>query len=512
MSGGFYAPAELSPLFEQIRLASLDDSTWRQYIADGFLYDQHFFNAFLNLHEAPIQLLDPTVYGWEGLVKEGGVQVYRSGSRLINRHTHSTLRLALFGGAQQSPELLRSLPIDIAALIFERIAPDKPGIDTALAQLYAALSQPLGQVSAEPFVKDILTLLIAEIPHLASACAPHFPLAGRGSYFANPDGIKSTAFTHPLPQCTWNGRRCGGAYLDADEYRQIRSIVRGLGIRTVLETGAGETSILFHSLGVKAFSLEYQRGPWADAAAGGGATCLFVPFDHARRRFVEPELGNRLAEFEVSDVDLLFIDSPVGTRNRQHVLSQLLGWVKPRFALYHDSLRDAANLFQDQQRHGLRLVHFFDSPSGLTLFALPPYGESATLSDSFDAATVVPDPRAGIGFLEPHTTVFEPGCQSRVRVALINVAGAALSSRYAQPVCMTYHWRTRDGNMVVWDGVRTALPCDLDPGDSTECLLTVVAPDQEGEYVLQAAVVQDGVAWFETTDPKFTDALLVCVR
>ena len=512
MSGAFYAPAELSSLFEQICLASLDDATWRRYIVEHHLYDQHFFNAFLNLYEPPIELLDPTVYGWEGLLKGGDVQVYRSGQRLINRNTRRTLRLALFGGIQQTPEVLRSLPIDIAALLYERIAPGKPSMDAALAQVYAALSPPLGERSPEPFVKDILTLLIAEIPHLARAYTSHPDLANRASYLADPDGFRSIAFANPLPQCTWNGLRCGGAYRDPDEYRQIRAIVRRLNIRKVLETGAGETSILFQSLGVKTFSLEYQRGPWVDRAAGRGCACMFVPFNHALRRFSEPELRDRLAEQELSDVDLLFIDSPIGTRNRQNLLSQLLSWVKPRFVLYHDSLRDSANLFQDQTRHGLRLIHFLDSPRGLTLFAIPPYDDSGTLSDFFDAATVVSEPRTRIAFLEPGATVFEPGGQSRVRIALTNTAGAMLSSRYTQPVNMAYHWRTSDGQMVVFDGVRTSLPCDLEPGDTAECLLSVVAPEQEGEYLLQAAVVQEGVAWFETTEPKSTAELLVCVR
>ena len=511
MSGGFYAPAELFPLFEQIRLASLDDATWRRYIAEGFMYDQHFFNALPSMYEAPIEVLDPAVYGCEGFVNQGDLQVYRSGPRLINKYTGQALRLILFAGLQQTPELLRSLPIDIAALIFERIAPDTPSLDAALAQLYAALSRPLGQPSPEPFVKDILTLLIGEIPHLARAYTSPFDLADRVSYFANPDGIKLVAFANPLPQCAWNGLCCGGAYLDADEYRRIRAIVRAFNIRKTLETGAGETSILFQNLGVKTFSLEYQQGPWADRAAASGAACVFVPFDHARRRFSEPELRDRLAGQELTDVDLLFIDSPIGTQDRQDVLSQLLAWVKPRFVLYHDALRDATNLFRDQARHGLRLIDFLDSPRGLALFALPPHETSERLPDFFDPGTVVPEPRASIAFVEPHVTVLEPGGQSRVRVTLTNTAAANLSSRYTQPVRMTYHWRTGDGGMLVWDGVRTGLPCDLEPGDTVECLLTVAAPEREGEYLLQLAVVQDGVAWFDTADPESRAELLVRV-
>lgn len=512
MSGGFYAPAELHPLFEQIRLASLDDATWRRYIADGFLYDQHFLNAFLNLHDAPIQLLDPTVYGWEGLLKEGTVQVYRSGSRLVNKHTHRTLRLALFGGVHQTSKLLRSLPIDIAALIFQRIARETPSMDDALGGLYAALSDTLGRPLPDPFVKDILALLLAEIPHVAEAPASYPDLANRPSYFDNPDGIRSIAFANPPPQCTWNGLRCGGPYLDAGEYRQIRRIVRELNIRNVLETGAGETSILFRSLGLRVFSLEYQQGPWADRAAKHGCTCLFVPFDHQQRRFAEPELRNRLAAQKLTDVDLLFIDSPIGTQNRQHVLSQLLGFVKPRFVLYHDSLRDSANVFTDQMQHGLRLVSFLNSPRGLALFAVPPCRKLPALPEVFHAATVVAKPLVTIAILDRYVGPVDTGGQFHVRIALTNSGAMTLSSRYLQPVYVAYHWLADDGRMVLWDGLRTNLPTDLDPGDRVEFLLKVVAPEREGDYLLKAAVLQEGITWFKTTEPEVAAELLVRVR
>jgi hypothetical protein len=510
-SCAFYAPIGLFPLFEEMRLASLDDTTWRRYIAEGFLYDQQFLNAFLNKNEAPIELLDPTVYGWDGLLSRGAVQVYRSGRRLLNKHTHRTLRLALFAGPQQTPELLRSLPIEVASLIFERIAPDKPTWEGAMAQLYAALSDPLGKRSREPFVKDILKLMITEIPHLAANYASP-DLANQPSYFANPDLIRSAAFANPLPQCTWNGLFCGGANLDPEEYCQVRTLVRRLNIRQVLEAGAGETSILFQALGAKTYSLEYQRGPWVDRATASGATCLLVPFDEERRRFSEPELRDRLAELGLSAVDLLFIDSPVGARNRHNVPSQLLEQVKPRFVLYHDSLRDSANLLQDQVRHDLKLIYFLDSPRGLALFALPPHETSGWLTDSFDAATVVSEGRVILAFLEPRAAVLQAGERSCVRIGLTNTTEDTLSSRYTQPIHLAYHWLAMDGTTVVWDGVRTGLPCDLDPGDTVECLLTVVAPEQEGIYRLQAAIVQEGVSWFEIAEPDSAAEAVVCVE
>lgn len=510
-SGAFFVPAERYSFFEQLRLASLDDEIWRKYIIEKCLYDNHFLCAFINLRDEPIDFIDPHVYGWRGFLEDGQLKVCRSGSRLVNRHTGKSLAVVLFAGVQQTPELLRSLPFDVCTLIFQRITRRDITVDDALAEVYAALSFSLPASVPDPFVKDVLALILADVPDLAKAACGEVDLRGRTSYFSNPDAMKSVAFANPLPEVTWNGLCCGGAYLDADEYRQIRATVRRLNIRKVLETGAGETSVLFRSLGLATFSLEYQPGPWADRAAARGCTCMFVSFDHKRRRFSETELRDRLAEQRLSDVDLLFIDSPIGTRNRQNLLLQLLSWVKPQFVLYHDSLRDSANLFQDQMRHRLKLLYFLDSPRGLALFGVPPCEEWGTLWDPFDASTVVPDPRTSVAFIEPHSTVFEGCGKSRVRIALTNTSGTMLSSRYEQPVLMAYHWRTREGKMVVWDGVRTALPCCLEAGDTIECLLTVVAPEQEGEYLLQAAVVQDGVAWFETTEPKSAAELHVRV-
>ena len=509
MSGGFFAPVELLPLFERIRMESLNDATWRRYIAEGFLYDQHFFNALLNLYEAPIQPLDPSEYGWEGLLKRDTVQVYRSGRQLINIETGSTLRLVLFGGVEQNPPVLRSLPIDVAALIFERITPNIPGLDDALAQLYAALSFPLAQPSPEPFVKDILSHLVGEIPHLVKAYTSEIELAHRSSYFVNSDEMRSIACANPLSHCTWNGLQCGGAYLDANEYHRMRAYVRQLDIRSVLETGAGETSILLHGLGVSALSLEYQQGPWADRAAEHGCRLAFVPFDRRLRRFAEPELRKTLSDHSVSAVDLLFVDSPPGTRNRQNVLSQLLALVKPRYVLYHDAVRDAANIFRDQVRHGLKLIDFFDSPRGLVLFRLPSDVKAGMFAEQFDPATILPEQRTTVAFVRPWPGAVKPGEKFRPLVTLTNTSSATLSSRYARPVHIAYHWRSGDGQMLVWDGVRTVLPCDLEPGDAIECPLTVVAPPENGDYFLQVALVQEHVAWFECARPGAAE---LCVR
>jgi len=58
------------------------------------------------------------------------------------------------------------------------------------------------------------------------------------------------------------------------------------------------------------------------------------------------------------------------------------------------------------------------------------------------------------------------------------------------------HWLRENNEPVVNDDGRGALLYDLAPGEETEMLLTVTAPTEPGNYVLEIDMVQEGVAWF----------------
>jgi hypothetical protein len=63
-------------------------------------------------------------------------------------------------------------------------------------------------------------------------------------------------------------------------------------------------------------------------------------------------------------------------------------------------------------------------------------------------------------------------------------------------VFVAYHW-FRDHKLVVWDGVRTHLPRDLEPGGRATLSARVKTPAESGSYVLQITLVQELVTWFE---------------
>ena len=58
------------------------------------------------------------------------------------------------------------------------------------------------------------------------------------------------------------------------------------------------------------------------------------------------------------------------------------------------------------------------------------------------------------------------------------------------------HWLDRNGDAVANDDGRAPLMRDLKPGEEAEFQLTVNAPKEPGEYILEIDMLQEGVSWF----------------
>lgn len=63
-------------------------------------------------------------------------------------------------------------------------------------------------------------------------------------------------------------------------------------------------------------------------------------------------------------------------------------------------------------------------------------------------------------------------------------------------VNLAYHWLTLRGQVVVYEGVRTPFPENLDPGKSVDLAMTIEPPPRPGKYLLEVTLVQESVAWF----------------
>ena len=506
-SGILYAPASRKPFFEELYRQSLIDTVWQKYIFQDRLYDNHFFCAMLNLLHEPVRPLDEQVYGWQGFYFHQQVQVKRQGEHLVNKTNGKLLRVVLFAGVRQSYDFILTLPTDVASLLLDRIMSAADDPDQALAAYITAANARLANVE-DPHSMVVLQGTLAEMRHLLKHAGESW--RGSRSYYDNPEAMRAFACAEPASQTEWNGLQCGGAYLEGDEYRAIRDIVRELGIQTVLETGAGESSILFSRLGVKAVSVESQEGPWLDRARAHGCTALHVPYDEERAEFAEDELCSKLQEIGLHNVDLLFIDSPVGTSRRRNLLSQFMNLVTPRYVMYHDAVRDAENIYLDQNKFSLRPVRFLDSVRGLILLENP----GTTLTSSPQPTTDVRVDATGVSITAHNraTQVLHPGQKAEFRIRIENGGPSRLSSYFDLPVYASYHWLDQNGKTVVFDGIRTALPFDLDPGDNCSCLVDVEAPDQPGNYTLQISLVQEQLCWFHNVSPGALATMPVEIR
>jgi len=47
--------------------------------------------------------------------------------------------------------------------------------------------------------------------------------------------------------------------------------------------------------------------------------------------------------------------------------------------------------------------------------------------------------------------------------------------------------------ITIWDGLRTALPADLKPGQSVQLRATVTAPPNAGRFTLRFDLVEEGI-------------------
>lgn len=81
-------------------------------------------------------------------------------------------------------------------------------------------------------------------------------------------------------------------------------------------------------------------------------------------------------------------------------------------------------------------------------------------------------------------------------VELENAGSATWRSRGANGVQLSYHWLDRLGNPIVWDGIRTALPRPVRPGESLELRAPVLAPRPPGRYRLALDLVEEHRFWF----------------
>jgi hypothetical protein len=108
-------------------------------------------------------------------------------------------------------------------------------------------------------------------------------------------------------------------------------------------------------------------------------------------------------------------------------------------------------------------------------------------------------PRAYEASIEPavsyrHRTA---GAHSIVHVRVRNGGDECWPGGQRQPLIqVAYRWLSDDGTVVVPEGIRTAFPCAVRPGEDCLVPAVVAAPETPGRYVLEIDLVHEFVRWF----------------
>lgn len=94
------------------------------------------------------------------------------------------------------------------------------------------------------------------------------------------------------------------------------------------------------------------------------------------------------------------------------------------------------------------------------------------------------------------------GAQSQVMVHLQNGSTSPLGAQKPNPVCFAYHWlESATRRIFLYEGERTRIAPCAKAGTTQAYFPLFSAPNEPGSYILQITLVQEGVRWFDWTNP-----------
>jgi hypothetical protein len=97
----------------------------------------------------------------------------------------------------------------------------------------------------------------------------------------------------------------------------------------------------------------------------------------------------------------------------------------------------------------------------------------------------------------PVDLTMEAGGSARIPLTIRNRGNLAWSAQGSQSVVVSYHWLDPNGEKILlWEGSRTALPADVEPGAALKMEPLVIAGSKPGRYILQWDMLQEKIAWF----------------
>ena len=108
----------------------------------------------------------------------------------------------------------------------------------------------------------------------------------------------------------------------------------------------------------------------------------------------------------------------------------------------------------------------------------------------------VPAGPLAVRWLSHEVPLQRAGVVSVGHVELENAGSVAWDSREGYGICLGYHWLDPLGNPIVWDGLLSAFPKPIAPGERVDAPMTIAGPVPPGRYRLALDLVDGGRCWF----------------
>ncbi|WP_172198409.1 hypothetical protein [Niveibacterium sp. COAC-50] len=482
-SGVFAVPAGLGWFFEKIRLESLDDRDWEGAIVPGKLYDNHYLCLKIVQNDVDVDFVSEVKYNWQGFRRFGELNCYVSEEGVLcNRGDGGLLHLVHFAGVRDIDRYISTLPAEIADILARSLGSNHVGVlelmnSAACINVGVDLRSKLNLISAMTTPSGVEALFPgADVPVLG-----------------NHGAAASIVFSTNETGFVWNGLKCGSAYLSAEEYVSLREFIKRQNIESVLEFGAGYTTVLFASLVKTQLAIEGWEGPWLEFARSRGCNAKLVEFV-SDKGFSEYELAEAVAcALSGTGKRLVFIDSPPGKANRAVVTEQIIRYASDAdFYVVHDSVRDSENVFRLAAALDLRVVGHFASLRGMTFLARRSLADIAMEPETVGALDGVSHIR-----FEVRVEELEIGADGsrRIFVTLCNHGDVTIPSAGQDGLRFSLHLYGSDGKLVEWDTPRYSLPVCLAPEDAVSFWMDIRA-DYSNVAFAGCDFVKEGEFWW----------------
>ncbi len=90
------------------------------------------------------------------------------------------------------------------------------------------------------------------------------------------------------------------------------------------------------------------------------------------------------------------------------------------------------------------------------------------------------------------------GLTKRLAVLIYNGSNEIYVTSVNRAIFICYHIYSVDGEIIVWDGLRTSINDEIKPGEQRELIMLIKSPELPGIYKIEPTLLMEGSHWLES--------------